>query len=235
MRSRQNPLNSLAIVSELRAGSKVNTRNALANHYASVCHESDCILRHFHPANRVNKTRVILLLHSGFEEMEAVAPMDLLSRAGAEVCPASLTEDLLVEGRSGISIRASDYFKDLPKEVLFDAVILPGGPGINALRQHPELCAFLKMHHAAGKRLACICAAPLLLKDAGLVPQHYTAHPSTAAELPDILESKCVWDGTILTSRGAGTATEFGLALVEALAGASTRVQIAESICWSED
>lgn len=189
----------------------------------------------FPSRNRVNTTRVILLLHPGFEEMEAVAPMDLLSRAGIEVCTVSMGNDQLVEGRSGIRIQASDYFKSLAKDTLFDAVIVPGGPGINALRQHKELCAFLQRHYAAGKRLACICAAPLLLKDAGLTPQCYTAHPSTAAELPNILEQPYVWDGAILTSRGAGTATEFSLAMIEALAGKSTRVQIAESICWSQD
>lgn len=161
--------------------------------------------------------------------------MDLLSRAGIDVYPVSMSDDLLVEGRSGIRIQASEYFKHLAKGILFDAVIVPGGPGIKALRQHPELCDFLKMHHAAGRRLACICAAPLLLKDAGLTPQHYTAHPSTADELPNMLDSTDVRDGTILTSRGAGTATEFGLALVEALAGKSTRARIAESICWPED
>ena len=174
----------------------------------------------------------IILLHEGFEEMEAVAPIDLLVRAGIDPCLVSMSEELLVRGRSGILLQAERCFDDLPDEI-WDAVILPGGPGINQLRMHAGLCAFLKQHHDAGKIIACICAAPLLLLDAGLLPGHYTAHPTTSTELPLAKEADYVWDQDILTSRGAGTATEFALALVEALKGKTTRDKIANSICCS--
>ena len=177
--------------------------------------------------------RALIILHPGFEEMEAVAPFDLLARADIEVSLASMTEENFVPGRSNLVFQANHGFKEACAHELYDAVILPGGPGVKAHRQHTELCEFLKKHHAAGKILACICAAPLLLLDAGLLPDRYTAHPSTSAELVHPEESAFVWDGKILTSQGAGTATEFSLTLVEALTDKATRTQIAQAICWS--
>lgn len=182
----------------------------------------------------MNKKRALILIHPGFEEMEAAAPIDLLARADVEVSLASTTGDKVVRGRSGLAFETTLFFEELKPGDLYDAIILPGGPGIKALRRHPELCEYLKRHHAAGKFLACICAAPLLLLDSGLLPRHYTAHPSTSAELPQREDQDCVWDGLILTSKGAGTATQFALALIEALQDASTRKKVADSICWPE-
>jgi len=179
-------------------------------------------------------SHALIILHAGFEEMEAVAPCDLLARAGVKLSLASMTADNLVRGRSNLMLQAHHGLTGACDHELYDAVIVPGGPGISALRQHPELCQLLRRHHEAGKILACICAAPLLLLDAGLLPEHYTAHPSTAAELPHAQASACVWDGRILTSPGAGTATEFGLALVEALTDLATRTRIAAAICWAD-
>lgn len=177
--------------------------------------------------------RAIIILHPGFEEMEAIAPIDLLSRAEVDVCIVGITAKKLVRGRSGVELQATHSLAELTEENCYDAVILPGGPGIKDLRKHPQICELLKQHHAAGKAVACICAAPLLLLDSGILPASYTAHPSTSAELPGALEQDCVWDDGILTSRGAGTATQFGLSLVEALTDETTRTRIAESICWS--
>lgn len=177
--------------------------------------------------------QALIILHPGFEEMEAAAPIDLLARAGVDVSVASMTEDRLVCGRNKLVFQARHGFDEDCARKLYDAVILPGGPAIKVLRRHPELCEFLRKHHAAGKILACICAAPLILHDAGLLPEHYTAHPSTAAELERPEEAACVWEGKILTSQGAGTATEFGLDLVEALTDNATRAEIAQAICWS--
>lgn len=178
--------------------------------------------------------RVIIILHPGFEEMEAIAPIDLLIRADINICIASTSEEKLVSGRSGFAFQATQLFKKVQDQDLYDAVIVPGGPGIKALRNQPELCEFLRKHQAAGKLIGCICAAPLLLLDTGLLPEHYTAHQSTLSELPNPEKKDCVWEGNILTSRGAGTATQFSLALIEALRDKATRAKIADSICWSE-
>lgn len=181
----------------------------------------------------MKKIQALIILHPGFEEMEAVAPIDLLTRADVEVSIASATEEELVRGRNDLAFQANHRFSDDCADRLYDAVILPGGPGIKKLRGDSELCGFLKKHHEAGKIVACICAAPLMLLDAGLLPEHYTAHPSTSSELPHPDEKDYLWDDGILTSKGAGTATEFALALVEALTDKKTRDQVAASICWS--
>jgi 4-methyl-5(b-hydroxyethyl)-thiazole monophosphate biosynthesis len=88
-------------------------------------------------------------------------------------------------------------------------------------------------HATAGKWLAAICAAPTVLNAAGLLAGHrYTAHPSVAGELPAILsDQRVVADGKILTSRGAGTALDFGLLLVEKLLSAEKASEVARSIC----
>ena len=86
---------------------------------------------------------------------------------------------------------------------------------------------------SAGRCLAAICAAPTVLHDARLLAgRRYTAHFSVANELPDILAAeRTVTDGRILTSRGAGTAVDFGLLLVEKLTTSEKSREIAQSIC----
>lgn len=182
----------------------------------------------------MDEKRALILIHPGFEELEAAAPIDLLVRAGIEVHLASMTNEKVVRGRNGLAFETTHFFEELNTDELYDAVILPGGPGIQQLRKDPKLCEYLKRHLAAGNILACICAAPLLLLDCGLLPEHYTAHPSTLTELPQPQDKDLVWDGRILTSKGAGTATQFGLALIEALRDATTRRKVADSICWPE-
>lgn len=177
------------------------------------------------------KQRALIILHPGFEEMEAIAPIDLLSRAGVEVVQASVDSEPLVTGRSGITLKATQQLSEVGNE--FDVTILPGGPGIMKLRQHPQICQQLKQQIASGGIVACICAAPLLLKDAGLFNGlAYTAHPSTSEELDQADSKAVVSDGQVITSRGAGTATEFALAIVEKLCGSKSAKEIANAICW---
>jgi 4-methyl-5(b-hydroxyethyl)-thiazole monophosphate biosynthesis len=179
------------------------------------------------------KQRALVILHPGFEEMEAIAPIDLLARAGIEVVQASTENTHLVEGRNGITMQATHLLADVAAED-FDAIILPGGPGIQKLRGDARLVDCLQRNHREGKLIACICAAPLLLLDAGLSQNIvYTAHPSTLEELSAARDEAVVIEENIITSRGAGTATEFALALVEELCGQERAKEIADSICWS--
>lgn len=176
--------------------------------------------------------RALILLHPGFEEMEAVAPIDLLVRADVEVVQASTDSTLRVTGRNGITMEATHLLADVAEQT-FDLVMLPGGPGIMQLRNDARITECLRRHHQNKKHIACICAAPLLLLDAGLAGElNYTAHPSTSGELCSARNDSVVIDGNIITSRGAGTATEFALTIVEQLCGIDRMREIAESICW---
>jgi 4-methyl-5(b-hydroxyethyl)-thiazole monophosphate biosynthesis len=177
--------------------------------------------------------RALILLHPGFEEIEAITPIDLLSRAGVEVVQAALDDTLLVAGRSGITLQATHRLADMADEP-FDAIILPGGPGIMQIRKHPRICKLLQQQLAAERLIGCICAAPLLLLDAKLhTDLRYTCHPAAEDELTESLAATVVQDGAIITSRGAGTATEFALQLVSQLTDQSTADTIADSICWT--
>ena len=176
--------------------------------------------------------RVLIILHPGFEEIEAVTPIDLLVRSDIAVVKSTLGETLDTTGKSGIVIQAESYLKDVADEA-FDAVVLPGGPGILKIRKHPIICDLFTRQNAANKLIGCICAAPLLLLDANLLTDvRHTCFPGVKNELSNALEHTVVQDGTIITSRGAGTATQFGLQLIRALIDDATAEKIAASICW---
>jgi len=178
---------------------------------------------------------VLAILAEGFEEIEAVAPIDLLRRAGAEVTVAALGEGIHVTGRTGITLHADTTLTTIESTGgrEFDCLFLPGGPGVKHLRADPRIRALVLRQHAGGRWLAAICAAPTVLHDAGLLAGHrYTAHSSVAGELTEILvNERVVADGNLLTSRGAGTALDFGLLLVEKLYSPEKASEIARSIC----
>ena len=82
--------------------------------------------------------------------------------------------------------------------------------------------------------MACICAAPTVLKEAGVLPSKYTAHQSVSEALPNILPDAVVVDGNIITSRGAGTAIEFGLKIVSEVIGKEKAESIAGAIHFAK-
>lgn len=173
--------------------------------------------------------RVLCLLVNGFEEIEAVTPIDLLRRADVEVITATLGEKW-VSGRSGIRIEADAFLNDLTVED-FDLLLLPGGPGVQEMRRDPRCAELAQRFHENGITIAAICAAPLVLHDAGLLTgRKFTAHASTQAELPTADGARLVVDGNLITSRGAGTALEFGLALVSHLAGEHAALEVSRAI-----
>jgi 4-methyl-5(b-hydroxyethyl)-thiazole monophosphate biosynthesis len=161
---------------------------------------------------------VLAILADGFEEIEAVTPIDLLRRAGATVVVAALGEGIHVTGRNGLVMHAETTLATVLAHP-FDCLLLPGGPGVARLRADLRVRQLVSDHHARGGWLAAICAAPTVLHDAGLLNgRRYTAHFSVANELPDaLLVERTVVDGRFVTSRGAGTAADFGLKLVEVL------------------
>lgn len=177
--------------------------------------------------------RVLCLLAPGFEEIETVTPIDLLRRAGAEVVIASVTGEKQVAGRCYMLLEAETALEDVMDES-FDLLLIPGGPGVKALRADGRPAQLAKQFSAAGKVIGAICAAPTVLEDAGLLAnKRYTAHFSVNEELPLALAGeKVVEDGNLITSRGAGTAVDFGLALVERLFGKAKAREVAEAIMY---
>lgn len=175
----------------------------------------------------------LIIMPEGVEEVEAITPIDLLRRAGVDVTVASLSPEPRVTGRTNITI-ATDTSLAAVSEKLHDLLILPGGPGVRHLRASPQVIEVVKRHASAGKIVAAICAAPTVLKDAGLLHgTPHTAHFSVESELPELRKDQAVVrHGRLITSRGAGTAVPFALALIGTLFDESTAQKIAESICY---
>ena len=175
-------------------------------------------------------SRVLVPLAEGFEEIEAVTVVDLLRRAGIQVQTASL-DGPRVTGSHGITVLA-DIALDAAMADDYDMIVLPGGmPGAEHLKNDPRVVSLLRRFAADGRYTAAICAAPSVLAHAGLLEERAaTSFPGflNAGSAPGIRlsEDAVVVDGKVVTSRGAGTAMEFGLALIELLEGSDVRRQV---------
>jgi len=171
---------------------------------------------------------VLIPLAPGFEDMEAVTLIDLLRRAGIEVVTAGLTAGL-IEGSRGVRVQPDTTLDEVMTRD-FDMIALPGGmPGAENLKNDARVLALLRRLGQAGKYTAAICAAPMALAAAGLLEGHRaTSFPGFLANLPNTiaLPDPVVVDGKVATSRGPGTAMDFGLTLIELLAGRAKRDQV---------
>lgn len=173
----------------------------------------------------------LVILAEGFEEIEAVAVIDVIRRAEVECTVAAQHDAKFVTGKLGVQIVADELLAAVVDRE-FDVIVLPGGPGARHLRKDEAVLSLTRRQAEAGRCMAAICAAPTVLLEAGVLAGHkYTAHPSVSSELPAIVEQAVVRDRNIITSRGAGTAVEFALSLVEELCGPEKSAEIREAIC----
>lgn len=164
---------------------------------------------------------IYMFLANGFEEIEALCPLDLLRRAGIEVTTVGIGGDM-IRGAHGITVQA-----DIPEGMFADAapemVILPGGmPGSKNLDENRTVNTVLKVAAKRGAYIAAICAAPMVLGHRGLLEgKEAICYPGFEKELTGakISDKKVVRDGNIITATGMGVALEFGLKLVEVLKG----------------
>lgn len=179
--------------------------------------------------------QALIFLAEGFEEIEAVTPLDLLRRAGVDAKFVSLSGTLHVTGSHGVVYRADMLF-DRNLAAQADMFILPGGmPGAQHLQDHAALGELLKTACAAGKWVCAICAAPMVLGHLGLLQgKKATIYPGMEARLigaTPVTERVCC-DGNIITSRAPGTAIPFSLALIAALMGEDAAKAIQSDIVF---
>ncbi len=178
---------------------------------------------------------VYMFLANGFEETEAIAPLDLLRRAGVEVKTVAVGTDgsRTVTGSHGIPVIA-DVTEDGVIAEGVEMVILPGGlPGADNLFASDAVKAALKAAHESGAYLAAICAAPYILGQRGyLAGKTATCYPGYEDKLTGAVKSEApvVCDGNTVTGEAMGSACDFGLALVAALKGKETADKIASAI-----
>ena len=186
------------------------------------------------PRERTNET--LLLMAYGAEEMETVIIIDILRRAGVSVRVAG--ENEIVTCSRGVKIIPDVLFDDVLEDEYFDAIIIPGGSeAVESLAAHPHIEKLLHIQQKRNGIIAAICAAPTLIAHFGLA-KHSTAltsHPSVERLLSKFvyLQDSVVIDRNIITSRGAGTAIEFALTLVEILADSETKDRIATDIVYT--
>lgn len=168
------------------------------------------------------KTAVVILAE-GFEEIEAIAPVDVLRRAGVRVTIAGVGSRI-VRGSRNLGVHVDALLKEIDQ--LPDAVILPGGmPGAENLRKSSEVAELVKKMHAAKKIIAAICAAPaVVLAPLGVLNfKKATCYPGCEADFSAKVshsKDKIVVDGHVITSQGPGTALEFALEIVKKLVSA---------------
>jgi 4-methyl-5(b-hydroxyethyl)-thiazole monophosphate biosynthesis len=172
--------------------------------------------------------KVLVPLADGCEELEAVTIIDLLRRAGIQVVTAGLKPGIVLASR-GVQL-VPDLTLDVALQDDYDMVVLPGGmPGASHLKEDLRIIELLRKMAAAQKFTAAICAAPMVLAEAGILDgKKATSYPGFLDALPGVTVSSAavVQDGKVLTSRGPGTAMDFALELVDVLAGAEKRRQV---------
>ena len=176
--------------------------------------------------------RVLVPLAEGFEEIEAVAPVDILRRAGVEVITAGLQAGPVASSR-GVKILADTELAKVDQEK-FDLICLPGGmPGTLHLKESARLADIITRCFQGGGYIAAICAAPTVIAHLGLAPgSKITSYPSEKGKFSGYKyrEDPVVVDGKIITSRGPGTAVAFGLKLAEVLQGREAAEKVRQAI-----
>ncbi|MBA7515346.1 Protein/nucleic acid deglycase 3 [subsurface metagenome] len=169
----------------------------------------------------------------GFEEIEALTIIDVLRRADIPASMVSVTGNLSVTGAHGIVVQTDVLFENADYEDA-EILILPGGlPGAHNLNAHEGLKIQLKRFHDAGKKVAAICAAPLVLGGLNILEnKKATCYPGFENELlgASLSTDLAVKSDNVITSRGPGTALNFALELVSELKGRSTADQLAKAM-----
>ncbi len=179
---------------------------------------------------------VYVYLADGFEELEALAPVDILRRSGVEVKTVGVTGKT-VNGAHGIRVEADI----LPEEIDLAAaemLILPGGiPGTPNLEADKRVTEAVLEANAQGKYVAAICAAPSIFGHLGILQgRHATCYPGFEPELAGAvcLEDGVVCDGNVITAKGAGCASDFGFLLAALLVGEEKSMQIKEAMQYAQ-
>ncbi|MCQ9209372.1 DJ-1 family glyoxalase III [Granulicatella seriolae] len=168
--------------------------------------------------------QVAVLMATGFEEIEAIATIDILRRADMQVDMIGL-DAMHIRGAHGIEVSMNDVLENVMDKA-YHMVFLPGGmPGAKHLKEDPQVIRFLQKHDEIGAWITAICAAPIALHEAGLLEgKNFTCYPSFEEEiLPSGTYTGSIveMDGRIITGRGPAAVFEFAYSLVDALGGDS--------------
>lgn len=179
--------------------------------------------------------KAYVFLAEGFEELEAIATIDLLRRAGVATVIVAVGSSLEVCGAHHIPVRADIALSQVNVSDA-DALILPGGlPGVDNLNASTQLHEMLREGHNSGHLIAAICAAPLILGQLGLLKDKVaTCYPGFEGHLRGYKPSDrlVITDGHTITACGAGVAIDFALEITAYLLGRETADKVAQAILY---
>lgn len=179
--------------------------------------------------------KAVVFLADGFEEIEALTPVDYLRRAEIEVDTVSITNEKIVKGSHLIPVVADKLIKDI-KPYNYDLCYIPGGmPAAKTLKENDDVIEFIKEMNDEEKLIASICAGPIVLNRAGVLKnKKVTSFPGFEDQLDNIGEyidnSSLVKDGNIITSRGPAVAIYEALNIVEMLKGIESKEKLLKEI-----
>jgi protein deglycase len=164
--------------------------------------------------------KAAVLFADGFEEIEAVTPVDILKRVGVEVYMVGV-DNMEIRGSHDITFKMDCLLEDIFADD-YDILILPGGlPGAHNLRDNDDVINLVNDSHSLGKIIGAICAAPVVLEKAGiLMSKIVTSHPSKEEEITscdEYTKNRVEIDNNIITARGAGCSFEFSFAIMNAI------------------
>lgn len=180
--------------------------------------------------------RTAIFLADGYEEIEALAVVDIFRRAGIEMDMVSISDELLTNGSHKIQVMADKIIKDIDFAE-YDMLVLPGGlKGMQNLEACEPLMQQIDAFFENNKYIAAICASPSIFGRRGILSgRQATAYPGFEEELAGatVVDAGAVRCGHVITGRSMGSAIEFGLLLVETLLGKDKAEEIAKQIVYN--
>lgn len=184
--------------------------------------------------------KILVFLADGFEDVEALVPIDILRRAGLEVITVSVTADKKAQSAHQVTLTTDSTIDELCDDMQADALVLPGGmPGAENLFASEKLAKLLKKQAKEQRLIAAICASPgVVLAGHGLLEdKKATCYPSFERYFSDNtthLAEPVVRDGALITAMGPAYAFDFGFAILEALTDAATVAEIKSGMLFAK-
>jgi 4-methyl-5(b-hydroxyethyl)-thiazole monophosphate biosynthesis len=180
--------------------------------------------------------KILIILAHGFEEVEAVTPIDILRRGGIDVIIAGVGESNII-GSHGIKIQCDTTIEQIDADD-YDGVVIPGGlPGADNISESEEAGRFIESIYQGKKLVAAICASPSIVLSPlkildGRKSTGYPGFENRFSEFVELKTDKVVVDGNIITSKGPGTAADFSFAILEYLVGVEQAESVARAMLY---
>lgn len=182
-------------------------------------------------------SKIAIFFAKGYEEIEALAVVDVCRRLGLTIDMVSVTEDKAVEGSHGIVVNMDKTYSQIDFDS-YDMLLLPGGgEGTKNLEAHAALMAQIDSFYAAGKYIGAICAAPSIFGHKGILKgRRACSYPSFESHLEGatVTAGPVEIDGNVVTSRGMGTAIDFGLAVASLFVEMDDVTELARKIVYKQ-